>query len=325
MLPEPHHSTSQLLKRCDYPSATDVHRHGIQNPLPEELRTWDSGTVALYRGRYKSWILDNLNPRQIVQVAQVVGESFAAREPMCRHLCPPSVAPAALRHARHTDTFGSASFGLWTTPNIMQWFVRGLVLTDPTSSMTPVPVNRDVLTNSLAIIDAAGRVTGAALNETMPPIDAEPQWRGDDVFIESITSFISPVLGFLVAQDKAGITALCAKYPSFQSAYERGRVGHHFMIARSDALAIEDTFELVAASAERFHEQGFKFMVVEATNQWTGAACEALGATAVHFAPFRSKQVVPVSPTPLPNTVSSSDGFISNKDSGSMFYVLRLG
>jgi hypothetical protein len=96
------------------------------------------------------------------------------------------------------------------------------------------------------------------------------------------------------------------------------------MVARSDTLAKEDAFELVAATAARYQALRYAFMLVEATNQWTGAACEALGAARVHFAPFRAHRTVRQSSEPLADTVSSPDGFLSSKDSGSMLYVIRL-
>ena len=96
------------------------------------------------------------------------------------------------------------------------------------------------------------------------------------------------------------------------------------MLARSEALAKEDAFELVAASVERYRALGYAFIVVEATNQWTEAACEALGGVRVHFAPFRVEPTVRESAEPLEGVVTSPDGFVSDKDSGSMFYVIRL-
>ena len=96
------------------------------------------------------------------------------------------------------------------------------------------------------------------------------------------------------------------------------------MVARSDDLAKGDTFELVAASAEHFRALGHKFMVIEATNQWTGAACQALNGVRVHFAPFQARQTVRKSTEPLEGVVTSPNGFVSDKDSGSMFYVIRL-
>jgi hypothetical protein len=80
----------------------------------------------------------------------------------------------------------------------------------------------------------------------------------------------------------------------------------------------------VAATAEHYQTLGYAFMVIEATNQWTRAACEILGGVRVHFAPFRARLTVRQSAEPLEGTVTTPDGFLSDKDSGSMFYVIRL-
>jgi hypothetical protein len=99
-----------------------------------------------------------------------------------------------------------------------------------------------------------------------------------------------------------------------------GGVGHHFTIAQGDGLPRDDAFELVAATMEHFRNAGFRYVVVEASKQWTGAACEALGGVRVHFAPFRTRAVVPIDG----DGTTSPDGFLSDKDSGCMFYLLRL-
>ena len=96
-----------------------------------------------------------------------------------------------------------------------------------------------------------------------------------------------PIFDLIFEQEHEAIKALKEKYSEFRRALESGKVGLHFMIARSPDLPKEDTFELVAASAEAFQNQGYQFMVVTASNQWTGAACEALNGTRVHFVPFR--------------------------------------
>ena len=83
--------------------------------------------------------------------------------------------------------------------------------------------------------------------------------------------------GALGAQDAEALTAISERYPEFKEAYAQGKVSHHLLVARSDDLPKEDAFELVAASAERCRTLGYSYMVTEATNQWTGAAFEALG------------------------------------------------
>jgi hypothetical protein len=180
------------------------------------------------------------------------------------------------------------------------------------------------LEQSLAIVDERGAVIGGAINETMPPLDAAPVFRDDDPFLGAALAYVEPVLAMLGVQDAEGVTALAAQYPAFRAAHAAGRVGHHFMVARSDALPTIDAFELVAATAAHYQALGFGYVLVEASNQWTGAACELLGGVRVHFAPYRARPVVPASAEALAGQVTSADGFLSGKDSGCMFYVIRL-
>jgi hypothetical protein len=109
----------------------------------------------------------------------------------------------------------------------------------------------------------------------------------------------------LGAQDAEALTALSERYPDFKEAYAQSKVSHHFLIARSDDLLKEDTFELVAAIAERCRALGYSYMVTEATNQWTGAAFEALGGVRVHFRPFKVEPAVPKSDEPLEDVTTS--------------------
>ena len=44
----------------------------------------------------------------------------------------------------------------------------------------------------------------------------------------------------------------------------------------------------------------------------------------VHFAAFQAQPTVRLSTEPLEGVVTSSNGFVSDKDSGGMFYVIRL-
>ena len=310
------------LPYCAYPRARDVAQHGVQ-ALPASLPLVDFAHAQPYRSRrYTAVPAAELTPAQVLHMARVVATSFARREPQSRHLRPPGYPPAGLLEACHTDPFGSGSFGPWTTDALLFWFIRLLVLTDPTSPRSAIQVNTDALARSLAIVDRQGQVLGGAFNETMPPLDLLPAFREDDPFLAAVFSFVEPVLTLLGTQDAEALAALCARYPAFRAAYAEGRVGHHFMVARSDALPKADTFELVAASAERFQALGYRYMVVEATNQWTGAACEALRGIRVHFAPFQARPMVRRSARPLADTVTSSNGFIADKDSGSMFYVI---
>ncbi len=315
---------TQQLPFCAYPIAADVAQHGVL-PLPEVLPRVDLAAVQPYRSRrYTAVCADQLTLPQLLQMTQVVGLSFSQREEMCKHLLPSCAPAGSLRGYVHHDLFGATEVMDWTTDDILPWFIRLCVATDPTSPQ-PAPLNEDAISQSMAIVDkATGEVLGGAFNETMPPLDVEPPFREDDALLTAVLGEMMPVLTLLGTQDAEGIAALCQQYPDFAAAYEEGRVGHHFMIARGDKLAKLDTFELLAATVERYQALGFAYVVVEATNQWTGAACEMLNGVRVHFAPFRAAPVYPVAAHGLVDEPASVDGFISHKDSGSMFYVLRL-
>jgi hypothetical protein len=307
-----------------YPRVRDVSKHGIQ-PLPACLPLVDFARAAPYRSaRYSTVVAPDLTPAQLLQMAWVIAAGFARREPQARYLRPPKHPPAGLMEVRHTDPFGTDSFGSWDTETQMYWIVRLTALTDPTSSGDAIEVNEDTLAQSLAILDGQGRVVGAAFNETMPPFDVEPPFREDDLFLDTVVAVWEPVYGALGAQDAEALTALSERYPKFREAYAQGKVSHHLLLARSDDLPKGDTFELVAASAERCLALGYEYLVTEATNQWTGAAFEALGGVRVHFRPFQAQPAVRKSDEPLEGITTSPNGFLSDKDSGGMFYVIRL-
>jgi hypothetical protein len=307
-----------------YPRVRDVSKHGIQ-PLPASLPLVDFARAAPYRSAmYSTVVAPDLTPAQLLQMACVIAAGFARREPQARYLRPPKHPPAGLMEVRHTDPFGTDSFGSWDTETQMYWIVRLTALTDPTSSGDAIEVNEDTLAQSLAILDGQGRVVGAAFNETMPPFDVEPPFREDDLILDTVVAVWEPVYGALGAQDAEALTALCERYPEFREAYAQGKVSHHILIARSDDLPKGDTFELVAASAERCLALGYEYLVTEATNQWTGAAFEALGGVRVHFRPFQAQPAVRKSDEPLEGITTSPNGFLSDKDSGGMFYVIRL-
>jgi hypothetical protein len=307
-----------------YPTASDVAQHGLL-PLPASLPLVDFAQAKPYRSnRYSTILAPELTKEQLLQMAWVIATGFARREPQARYLRPPKHPPAGLMEVRHTDPFGTDSFGSWDTETQMYWIVRLTALTDPTSSADAIEVNEETLTQSLAILDGEGRVIGAAFNEMMAPLDVEPPLRQGDLFLDTVVSVWEPVYGALGAQDAAALTALSERYPEFKEAYEKGKVSHHILIARSDDLPKEDTFELVAAIAERCRALGYEYMVTEATNQWTGAAFEALVGVRVHFRPFLVEPAVPKSDEPLEGATTSPNGFLSDKDSGGMFYVIRL-
>src|SRR5215207_3178683 len=201
-----------------YPTARDVARHGVQ-PLPASLPLVEFARAAPHRStRYSTVVAADLTPAQMLQMAWMIAVSFARREPQARHLRPPKHPPAGLMEARHTDPFGTDSFGSWDTQTQLYWVTRLTALTDPTTSADAIEVNEEILAQSLAILDEERRVIGAAFNQTMPPLDVEPPFREDDPFVDSVVSVWAPVYGALGAQDAAALRALSEQYPEFREA-----------------------------------------------------------------------------------------------------------
>jgi hypothetical protein len=242
-------SEPRALPYCSYPSASDVAQHGLQI-LPASLPLVDFEGARPHRSlRYVAMPASYLTPAEVLRLAEVVGTSFARREPQCRHLRPAKLPSAELREALHADPFGESAFGPWSTERLMYWFIRLLVLTDATSPRSAVEVNTDSLAQSLAVLDDAGDVVGGALNETMPLHAGPPSFRRGDPFLDAVLAFVDPVFALLGAQDAEALKALSVAYPDFRDAHAARKVGHHFMVARSDALPKSDAFELVAATA----------------------------------------------------------------------------
>lgn len=314
----------QSLPYCAYPNAANIKQHGVQH-LSGVLPTADFTAMRPYRSiEFRPVTAATLEPAQLLDMARLVATAFAKREPMSRHLCPPKYPPQGLMEVIHSDAFGCDSFGPWTKGNIIYWFIRLFLLTDPTTPASNIQLNDDVLRQSIAVLNQGREIMAVSFNETLPMLDEQPPLRQDDPFISAVFMYLQTIFGLLSDQDAAALQALYAHFPEFQDAHRRGKVGHQVMCARSDVMPTEDTFEIVAAALENYRELGYEYITTEATNQWTGAAFEAVGAVRVHFAPFRAGKKVCQSPVPLADVVTSLDGFIADKDSGSMFYVLRL-
>lgn len=254
----------------------------------------------------------------------MMAASFAKREPVLRYLIPPKYPGEGLTEKEHTDALGTDVFGPWTSERLIYWFMRLLILTNPTAPLSKIEVNDDTLKNSVAIVDASGEAIGAILNQTYMPLDFKPAFREDDIFLDATGPFGKPMYNAMKTMSAACMTALSSRYSSFEEAYKNGKVAHMFMLARCEKLPKEDTFEMVAASGELLRDRGFEYMMIEGSNQWTGAACEALNGVRVYFAPFQGWQSVQKSSVPLEGIVSSPNGWLSDKDSGVMCYVVRF-
>lgn len=317
-------TTAPHLPFCSYPTARDTAQHGIQD-TPATIPLVDFVGAQPYRSfLHGSAIAATLDHHQLLQMAWLIASAFAAREPMARHLRPPKSPPAGLAEAVHTDPFGSDPFGPWTAENIIYWFIRLFLLTDPTSPAGAIRLNDEVLELSIAILDQNGQVLAASLNEVMPPIDTPPPLRDNDPFITAVLSYLQPIFDLLGEQNATAIQALYARFPEFREAHRRGQVGHQIMGARSEAIAHEETSEIVNRAIENYQQLGYRYVATEASNQWSGASYEILGGVRVHYVPFRLNKTICESAEPLEGTVTSPDGYIANKDSGCMFYVLRI-
>lgn len=304
---------------CAYPTADQTELHGLQT-LPDSIPPVDFEKAEPYRShRYQLTPALSLTKAQLLQVARGMGASFAKRDPISRHLILTEEPPQQLQGGKHSDTFGEAAFGGWTFENILYWFVRGFILTDPSDNMC---LNEPVLSLCFAILDG-DEVIGFVIYVPVAADEPEPELDPDDHFRALVMENLDPIFSLLDEQNTAGTAALREKYPDFDRALHAGKVLHGLMVARFDALPTQDTFELVVGSHEHIRDMGYEYIVIEATNPWSGAALEAEGATRVHYMPYRAQKRVAIH-TEDSESVSSPDGYPSANDSGSMFYVLRL-
>ncbi len=308
---------------CSYPTAGETAQHGLQ-VLPAAIPLVDFDSVRPYRSfNHRAVLAAALDHDQLLQMARLVAAAFATREPMARHIRPPQFPPVGLSEAIHSDPFGSDPFGPWTAENIIYWYIRLFLLTDPASPAGAVRLNEEVLDLSIAILGADREVIAASINEVMSPPDMPPI-REDDIFIAAVLSYLQPIFDLLGEQNTTALQALCGRFPEFRAALALGKVGHQVMGARSEAIAPEETSEITTLAFENYQKLGFEYVATEASNQWSGASYEILGAIRVHFLPFRLQPTLPRSAEPLAGVVSSPDGFIAAKDSGCMFYLVRL-
>jgi hypothetical protein len=198
------------------------------------------------------------------------------------------------------------------------------ILTDTGSSIKHIEMNGQLFTHSLAIFNNTGEIIGGAFNMPATFSDVEQTLRTGDTFMDAAYGFFKPIHHLLISQEAAALNYLSQSFAGFKIALENGHVGIFFMIACSPLLPTEDSFELVASSMERFKELGYEYVVTAAANQWTGAAFELLGAVRVHFAPYRLVKQVRKSEEGLSDETWSQDGYLSDKDSGCMFYVFCI-
>jgi hypothetical protein len=315
---------NKRLPYCDYPCASDTDRHGLQ-PLPDVLPIVDLDSAHPYRSsKLKIVKVDSLGTEKLLEMIRVMARSFAVNDPTLRQLNLPKDFPADIQGIKHKDLLGVDYFGDWSKENLIFWSTRLFYVTDPCSPLEAIENNMDTLKKSLAVLNEAGQVIGGVLTSKINLSKAGTPPGDNDAFIQAITPFFEPVSQLLRSQLNFSINTICKKYPAFLTALKEGRVADIDMIARSPLLPPEETFELMAATVENLQQSGFQYLVVLAGNQWTGAAMDLMKGVKVHFAPYRDIKRVYESDEPVADKPSSKDGYISDKDSGSMFYILRL-
>lgn len=307
---------------CSYPMAAEVQKHGLlyhekDLPLVDFERALPCRSL-----QYAPIPPNKIDSSEVLDIVRLVANSFAVNEPMNRHVNPPIQIPTELIDATHKDVFGNDPFGAWTTENLLFWFVRLMLITDPSHPFGAIGIDDDVFRHSLVFLNNHYQPIGASINRTLP--NKKVSWRKNDPFIEAMYLYQNPIIDFLHLQEGIAIKILDDNFPHFNRAHQSGKVGNIAMIARSTELLSEHTFELFAASFESFQKQGYEYMLITGSNQWTGAACEVLGAARIYFAPFRDKKRVAKENDADQNEPFSKDGFISGKDSGLMIYALKL-
>jgi hypothetical protein len=312
------------LPHCHYPKAEDSNALGLQQ-LPDELPFLDLTKARPFRStRFQAIPIETFSHEQVKELIRVIAKSFVLNEPMNRHLMLPKNPPLEILDQRFLNAYGETSFGAWDKENTFEWIIRLLVF-----DQLKERLDRNLSDNfskqlSLAIRNETGVIIGGALSIRLHPRHSGNAIDPENLFSQAVMRVVQPTIKMLVSQEDESIPKLCVKYSAFQQALDEGKVGELFMIARSPLLPSEDTFELVAATLERFRNLGYHYVLTAAANQWTGAAFEIVGGVRVHFAPYRAEKTVKESHVPVPNETSSSDGFLSAKDSGCMLYIVKL-
>ena len=316
----------QKLPFCKYPNSGMLDYHGIYS-LPDELPVLDLEKIKKYRSKRISLTCINvLNKLQIEQFMRLLAYGFSKLGPISRNIVPPLTYTNGLtKDSVHCDVLGSSCFGEWSAENLMYWFFRLFFVTNSTDSKGNIRFNSDVLNNSFVSLNEKNEVIGSVLNHLFYLSEnSESDDRKNDIFLDAIRNYLEPMNSFVLKQDLEALKAISDKYPDFKKAYNEKNVACMAFLTRRGDLPVEDTFELFAFAVEHYYTKGFKYVVFEASNQWTGATCEVLNGVRVHFAPTKGKKNIFQSSVPLENISTSPDGYIGIKDSGCMFYIIKL-
>ena len=224
----------QKLPKCSYPSARDIDQHGLRQ-LPKKLTAVNWSAIKKYRStEYSTTPLKQLSNNKILQLAQMVAQSFVKNEPMKRHLQPPLEAPLPIIDYLYTDPFGKENFGEWTSANLVFWFIRLFILTKPSDPIDKISINSETINLSLAILAKDSTIIGGAFNAIVLP--TEEELRKSDPFLDTVLLSDKPIYDLLFTQEHEAIAALYNKYPDFKQALLHKKVGLHFMVAKVSGI-----------------------------------------------------------------------------------------
>lgn len=304
------------LPHCKYPTANEYTKSDLP-ALPQRLTPINWSKLISYRvSDFNVSILNELINSEVLEMAKMLAKSFVKNEPTNRHLIAPKLIPKPLKEF-HKDEFGKHSFGEWTKENIFYWLIRLAFLTNPNN----LSKNQDILDHSIAVKNNSNKIIAGILSKTLSSEDGSIR---NNSYLSAVFGLYSTILELLFAQEQEAINILTQKYSNFKVAFNNNKVATTLMLAKEDEFSKESAFELFIRAIELLQNKGFKYVVIAASNQWTGAACEMLNATRVNYKPFRDVQRVPTISNASDFEMHSTDGFISDKDSGIMFYIIKL-
>lgn len=305
---------------CDYPTSEDTEAFG-QQCLPDQLPEIDWEKVKKYNlPEVSSLALSTLKGKEVLEVAKVIANGFVEKEPTQRYLKAPSRFPESL-NSSYYDAFGKTDFGPKTAKNAFYWLIRLVFLTNPYSSEYCVPKNNKLLSFSVTSRDTKDIPQAGIL--CMPLSTNQKQMREDE-FMQSIIGMHLPGLELVFSQEHDALDHLTSNYNAFKTALEEDQVVNLLMLAKTELFSTTQMFALLVKTIKQLKTKGIKYVTASASNQWSGAALEALNASRVHYSPFRNKKRVALTKNATENEVHSKDGYLSDKDSGMMFYIIKL-
>lgn len=269
--------------------------------------------------------------------------------------------PCVFSGAPYVDAFGAATeYGDFSSnATHFYWYVRSFVVQDATRADGPAR-NETALRLSCAFVvpkvaagaqDEANKqqeqeldVTFAVFNDRMPPLDAAPAaLRLSDPAVRAAGAYIRPPLSLVEDQDAALVPALCAFSPEFArdaataTEASKSRSGaaaaeqaanlivHVQLVSKSEAMTTDEAFSrLCCVIAWLADAHRCKYLIVEASNMRTATFLDALGFLPVHYARFQSKQRAVKSDTRVPEGPSSTNGFVSDRDTGMIAMAVKL-